>query len=644
MTRFPDVIENDSQQDFIKRLVVLLAAAFAISALWSLIAPRPMRPPPEVVPVASAPAASVPTATSSPAADSQVAPEVAAAPAGVTFGPAVSEAAPRRVLARTSEWEVEISNVGGRLTSWKLLNHGDYAAPSSPVELVHRRGGASGQITAADEQDVLPLQLVTGDAKLDERLARANHAISVEETPAGHVLTASWSDGQGTSVEKVLTLRDAPAVATLEARLTVAGRPTPFWIAWGPGIANHLPEDRRNVYFHRGQVSFWSSGKVKTVARADKPGDIETTPVAWAALEDSYFAVVVVPAPLSDATGAGATGGATSGFRVGGSLPLDASGKADKKDWPDEIVLQIPFTPELSVQGLVVGPRQRPMLAALAPAFRGTPPLATLTNMGMLDPIASLLHRALVAFKAWTSSWGLAIVLLTLLVRTVMAPLQFFSMKKMRAMQDKLKPIQGRQKALEERYKKLPPTMENRTRHMEERSKLMQEAGINPTDTLSGCLPMLISMPVFFAMLRLLTNTPEFRHEAFAWWHDLAAADATHVLPILAGVLTLVSTKLSMSTTQGMDPMQKNMLYVFPVMLGWICWSAPVAFALYQFAMSGVQIGQQYLFNMFLPRADEAPIGRSKPDDRPSGEPSAAIATMSGTPAPKPQRKKGRKR
>src|SRR6185295_30523 len=115
-----------------------------------------------------------------------------------------------------------------------------------------------------------------------------------------------------------------------------------------------------------------------------------------------------------------------------------------------------------------------------------------------------------------------------------------------------------------------------------------------------------------------------------------------HVLPILAGVLTLVSTKASMSTTQGMDPMQKNMLYVFPVMLGWICWSAPVAFALYQFAMSGVQIGQQYLFNLFLPRTDAASDVRPKPDDRPRGEPSAATATLSGATAPKTERKKGR--
>jgi YidC/Oxa1 family membrane protein insertase len=640
MTRFPDVLENDSQQDFIKRLVVLLAAAFAISALWSLIAPRPMRPPPDVA------SSSAPTATPQQpiAAAAPSLAIVAPVTAAVTAAPAVGEPAPRRILARTTEWEVELSNVGGRLTSWKLLNHGDYAAPNSPVELVHRRSSTGSQITASDDQDILPLQVITGDALLDKRLALANHAISVEDAPGKRILRASWSDGQGLSIEKILTLREAPAIATLEAKLTVGGRPASFWIAWGPGIANHLPGDRSNVYFRRGQVSFWSNGKVRTVTRADKPGDIETSTVGWVALEDSYFAVVVVPAATVDATGPGANGGAASGFRVAGSLPLDADGKTSRKDWPEELILHVPFTPELSVQGLVVGPRQRPTLAALAPAFRGAPPLASLTNMGLLDPIASLLHRVLLGLKAWTSSWGLAIVLLTLLVRTVMAPLQFFSMKKMRAMQDKLKPIQSRQKALEERYKKLPPTMENRTRHMEERSKLMQEAGINPTDTLSGCLPMLISMPVFFAMLRLLTNTPEFRHEAFAWWHDLAAADATHVLPILAGVLTLVSTKLSMSTTQGMDPMQKNMLYVFPVMLGWICWSAPVAFALYQFAMSGVQIGQQYLFNLFLPRTDAAPAARSKPDDGPRGEPSAATATLSGAAVPKIERKKGRKR
>jgi YidC/Oxa1 family membrane protein insertase len=645
MTRSPDVNELESSPMQTKRLVIWVIVSLLFVVSWSYIQPRPVRAP---APAATAAGGSAP-ATESPVASAPSlaleAPAAEAAPGAGTVA-AIDETERRRVVAETPAWSVEMTNVGGRLTSWKLLAEQDHGDPTRPLELVRRRAAAGSPSDAgiSDDQDVLPLQVVTGDAALDARLARALHAVSSESRDGRRILTARWSDGAGTSVEKILTLRESPAIATLEARLTVGGRPAPLRLAWGPGISNHGDKELSNLYFRRGQVSRFAAGKVREIERADKQGELPETPVRWAAIQDSYFAVAFTPLATADSPTGRETDGAATGFRVGGVLPMNDKGKPDKTKWPEEITLEVPFTPDAPVQAVVVGPRDRAALRELDGAFRSPPGLWMLTHLGMLDGLARLLHVPMLKFHAWTGSWGWSVILLTLLVRIVIGPLQFMSMKKMRGMQEKMQPVQAKVKALDERYKKLPPTRENRMKQMQEKQELMMAAGINPADTLSGCLPLLITMPVFFALLKLLPNAPEFRHEPFLFWNDLAAADPSHVLPFLAALLTLVSTKMGMSSsTQSIDPMQRNMLYMFPLMLVWLCWSAPLAFVVYQVAMSAVQIGQQQLFNLALKPAVPESAARERtgklpgPTEKSAGAPTGPVAGTQG-------RKKGRKR
>lgn len=636
-----------------KRLVIWVIACLVVFIGWSAIAPRPIRAPLEVQPAATA----APEAVADPLATLPANPTDPVVVSAADTE-AIAEESPRRVEARTPAWSVELSNVGGRLTSWKLLEEGDYGDPARPLELVRRdappplfgedtetapQGGA---LEASDSQAMLPLQVLTGDAALDALLASAVHEVSSEETETTRILTARWADGTGTAIEKILTLHVSRPLATIEARLSVAGRPAPFRLAWGPGIANHTGEEHSNLYFRRGNIASLATEKVRTVERPDKQDDLPSTPQRWVAMQDSYFTVLFSPLPLRGEPGSVRSGMAT-GYRISGEAPLGENGKVDKRQWPEAIVLEVPFTPQAPVQAIYAGARHRQTLKALEGSFAEPPRLSMLAHLGMLDGLARLLHVPMLKFHEWTKSWGWSVVLLTLLVRIVIAPLQFMSMKKMRGMQDKMRPMQAKLKALDERWKKQPPTRENRMKHMQEKQELMLQAGINPADTLSGCLPLLITMPVFFALLKLLPNAPEFRHESFLLWKDLAAADPTHLLPIAAAVLTLISTKMAMSSSsQTVDPLQRNMLYMFPLMLVWLCWSAPLAFVVYQVAMSAVQIGQQYLFNMALPPMEAAPAhardrpgkDRAEPKELTAG---AATVPVAGAGA---ARKKGRKR
>ena len=623
----------DGSPSYNRRFLAVLVISFLLMMGWGYISPRPVAPPENArEPVA---AATAPAPAAAPAAPDTGAPAVPAPDAA-------QEASARRVVAANAAWSVELSNVGGRLTSWKLLDQGDYADRTQPLDVVRRRAESG-----LEAQDVLPLQVVTGDAALDARLAAALHVVTSETTPEGQVLTARWSDGAGTSVEKILTLRDDARVATLDARVTVAGKPIPFRLAWGPGFANHTPAERSNVYFRRGSIAWLDGGKVRQIAKPDAQGALPDAAATWVAFQDSYFAVIVTPSALASSSSGREWDGATAGFRVSGELRPNEKGKLDKKDWPDELVLEIPFTPELTRQVIHVGPRDRPALRALDAAFRKPPQLGLLTNLGMLDPIAQLLHVPMLKFHAWTGSWGVSIILLTIVVALVTAPMQFISMRKMRAMQDKMKPVQARLKALDEKYKRMPASGETRMKHAEEKQRLMLEAGVNPAETLSGCLPTLITMPVFFALLRLLPSAPEFRHQAFLFWSDLGAADATHVSPIAAAILTLVATKLGMaSSSQSVDPVQKNMLYMFPLMLVWLCWSAPLAFVLYQVIRSGIQIGQQQLFNLMLPPQGKtpSPARQGKPVRADLHVDTADVVPGEPVSRPAATRKKGRKR
>ncbi len=644
-------LESDPRQS--KRLILWVASCLAIMIGWSYIAPQPVAPPAERAIAPSAPDPAAPVAPAAPAISGA---EDAAVEMAAPVPPeAIAEATPRRVQATTDRFDVELSNVGGRITSWKLLDEGDYAVPTEPLELVRRRlppspasepPVAGAQLRASDSQDLLPLQVVTGDAALDEKLRQARHVVSSESVPGARILRARWSDGAGTLIEKTVTLREDVPLATVEARLLVNNEAVAFRLAWGPGIANHRPEDRSNIYFQRGAVTYLVGEDVETIARPDKQDTFPDASVHWAALQDSYFAVVFTPVPLA---GSDARPGMARGFSVGGALQPDEKGKLDKRSWPDELVLQVPFTPDAPAQSLYIGPRDRRALRALESSFVSAPGLPMLTHLGMLDGLGRLLHVPLLRFHQWTGSWGLAIFLLTLMVRIVIAPMQLFSMKKMRRMQDKMAPMQAKLKELDQRYKKLPPSRENKMKLMQEKQQLMLQAGINPADTLSGCLPMLITMPVFFALLKLLPNAPEFRHEAFLFWADLGAADPTRLMPIAAAVLTLISTKMSMaSSAASMDPMQRNMMiYMFPLMLVWFCWSAPLAFVVYQVAMSLVQIVQQRIFDLTMPPTAGVPSSPPARPGKPRGAPVVETAVAASGPSPAAaarSHKKGRKR
>lgn len=208
------------------------------------------------------------------------------------------------------------------------------------------------------------------------------------------------------------------------------------------------------------------------------------------------------------------------------------------------------------------------------------PELATIINYGWFAAIAKVLLTILKGSYSLVGNWGLAIILLTLLVRFLVLPFNLYSARSMKAMQR----IQPQIASLKERYK------DDAARMNQEMMALMKENKANP---LGGCLPMLLQLPVFFALWRVINSSIELYQSPFAFWiTDLSLHDKFYVLPVLMGVTMFFQQKL---TPTAMDPAQAKIMQFIPVIFTVFMLQIPSGLALYMVVSTTFGIIQQYL-------------------------------------------------
>ena len=200
-------------------------------------------------------------------------------------------------------------------------------------------------------------------------------------------------------------------------------------------------------------------------------------------------------------------------------------------------------------------------------------------------PIENLLHFVLETLYSLTDlagvgSYGLAIILLTVIIKMLLYPLTVKQVKSMKAMQE----LSPKMKKIQEKYKDNPQVMQQKI------GALYQEAGVNP---LAGCLPLLIQMPILMGMYyALFTFTyPSAEAAKFLWLPSMSEADPLYILPILSALTTFLQQKM---TTTEMNQQMKIMMTVMPLFIGWISLSFPSGLVLYWVTMNVVQIAQQW--------------------------------------------------
>ena len=216
----------------------------------------------------------------------------------------------------------------------------------------------------------------------------------------------------------------------------------------------------------------------------------------------------------------------------------------------------------------------------------------------IFEPLVHLLQRTVefmyqLTVSAGIPSYGMAIILVTVVIKMILYPLTVKQVKSMKAMQE----LQPKMKRLQEQYKTNPQLLQ------QEMQKLYREAGVNP---LAGCLPMLVQMPILMAIFYALKDaTYEGGNPSFLWMPSLSEADPYYILPVLSALSTYLTSR---QTTDESNQQMKMMMYVMPLFIGWMSMNFAAGLVIYWITMNLVQIVQQW----FIFREEKEDHGGSK--------------------------------
>jgi YidC/Oxa1 family membrane protein insertase len=542
-----------------RRVLLAIFLAFLTLYLWQAL----VVPPPDPVEVAGAAPSSV--ATPSVAAPAPIAEPPAPSPAEPASSPVVADSAEREIRVETTDVIAIFTNRGARLKSWRFKEHRDSAG--EPYELVLDETATAG---------TLPFSLRVDDAALTKTLNQALYTVSgapvqgVVSSPAK--IAFEYRDSTGLRAVKEFQLEPTSYVMGFRAEVQQGDRVLSPGIEWGPGLGRESSASGgfgTYTLLPEGIVSVADEEeRIPAAAVAEQPsrqGDFQ-----FAGIEDHYFIAAAVFPGSSTITFHAATGPPAPGSEEGRQLM--------------NFVLQ-PAKPGEALR-FYVGPKDFDELAAVDRS------LVRAINFGMFAVLVVPLLRALDWVNGFVGNYGWSIIVLTVLINAIMFPLRHKSVVSMRKMQE----IQPEMKAIQDRYKNVKATDPAKQKMNQELMALYRERGVNPA---SGCVPMLLTLPVLLAFYSLLSTAIELRGEPFIGWiRDLSVYDPYYVTPVLMGITQVWQTRLTPQA--GVDPAQQKLMMFMPVMFMVFFLWAPAGVALYWFVSNLWGIGQQYLTNYLI--------------------------------------------
>lgn len=318
--------------------------------------------------------------------------------------------------------------------------------------------------------------------------------------------------------------------------------------------------------------------------RSLDPGErqIEAGPITWAVAKSKYFILGVL-------TPKGAPGFAEINF-TGGPRVAKAATRG-------EATIVAPLKAGNAAFEVYAGPQEFKRLVALGREFETSNPYGGWLQ-GIVQPFATMVIRLLLWMKASLGlSYGWILVLFGVAVRIILWPLNQKAMRSSMQMQR----IQPELQAIQARYKGDPQKLQ---------AAMMQtykEHGMSPFSSLSGCLPMLIPLPVFFALFFVFQNTIEFRGVSFLWFPDISLKDPYYVIPILVAITAMGLSWIGMKGVKA-NEQQKMMMYIMPAMMLVIFLNMASGLNLYYFVQNLASLPQQWL--IAHERGKQAPLVR----------------------------------
>jgi YidC/Oxa1 family membrane protein insertase len=542
-----------------KRIFLAVVISIALLGLWSWALPKffpelAKKPEPaRVATTSTAPKPAPATTATSSTATTATAPATMPA-TGIAAAPPSAPVAAARLQTTTidaPEYVAVFSNRGAQLISFRLKHYQRKDNPKLDVDVVRSR--------EAGRTD-FPFAFDTVDQGLDARLNSALYSVTDTTDRGVRVLEYRYSDGRHTATK---TFRIDPARPYLFDYSTAIQPPVDYRVEVGPGIGNVRAEDVDSAAIITGNGVVQSDSEFDIYAR-EKGEEFQVfETVDYIGIEDNYFLTVLRPS-------------------AGGQGVLERevfTDPATKKRRPD-FFAGVNAANGAQAGSAFFGPKETNLLDNYG--------FGAALQLGWFGLIARFFLVALVWINQFTQNYGFAIIVLTIIIKIVLYPLQHksnVSMKKMQRVAPKIEVIKAK-------YKKSKTDAEQRNKMNQEMMQLYQREGINP---MAGCLPLVLQLPILWGFYNLLSRAIELRGAPWILWiKDLSEKDPTYVLPILMTATMFLQTYLTPATG---DPAQRKMFLIMPLVFGFLFKDFPSGLVLYWLVQNILTIIQQLIMN-----------------------------------------------
>ena len=547
---------------------IAIAALLIGLVLWltpKLFPTPPQKPVPKPTAGSTSGAVPLPDTSAPVAAAPTVPPTVAEAPNGATragqlpiAGPATGTR-PDTTVVRDSLGELRFSSrgaalIGATATRYRSLHSG--VDKGKPVELA-RAGEPLVSYQIATPAGVIPL---------------ADAVFAGATVPGGRGITYSAPTSAGNIDIRYSVVPDSYVV---HVSGTLSGAPL------GSALLVNIPQGLNSaevdtlddinhfaIAYKRNASD--ATGVAFTKVDAGERQDIRG-PLTWAVTKSKYFMVAVAAPdtahPFGDMT-------ITGGPRTSKVVTHMAG------------VVQIPLRDGAFAFDIYAGPQEWKRLRALGRDLDTANPYGGFMQK-VVQPFATIVMRVLLWLReTFNMSYGWVLVLFGVMIRLLTWPLNQSAMR----MSLKMQRVQPQLQELQKRHKGDPQRLNT------EMMKLYKEHDMSPFSSLAGCMPMLIPMPILFALFFVFQNTIEFRGVPFLWLPDISLKDPFYILPVMMGLSMFVLSWIGMRNAPP-NPQTKMMAYIMPVVMTVIFLNFPSGLNLYYTVQNLVTIPQQWLLS-----------------------------------------------
>lgn len=488
-------------------------------------------------------------------------PVTASSPANTTpsaanpLQPATSANNANLITVNTPLMQVKIDPQGGKIVSTALVKYKENMGSDTPFQLMDQNTNGLYYVVESG--------LVANDKSLPQTMnfSSSQNTYTLNSDQANLVVHLTWHGENGLSLTKTYTF--SPVNYTVSVNYLIQNNTSAPWNGrfYGELTRNEPPSESSllNSYTNYTGAAISSPDdhyqKIKFTEMSEN-NLMQTASSGWVAMLQHYFISAWVPTNGAEITQFSATNNGL--YSIGLALPT---------------VSVAPGASTTTGATLYMGPAIPDQLKAVAPYLDKT------VDYGWLWFISELIFAVLKFIHTYVGNWGVAIILVTVLIKLIFYPLSaksYLSMAKMRELQPKVKAL--RDKFGSDRQKLGMATME-----------LYRKEKVNP---LGGCLPILVQIPVFIALYWVLMESVELRQAPFfGWIHDLSARDPYFILPILMGLSMFVQQRLNPAPP---DPMQAKIMMFLPVVFTVMFLGFPAGLVLYWLVNNCLSILQQW--------------------------------------------------